>query len=91
MRDMLIQYPTNKSIWCHLTNTTRYRIMEFFLVIFYHAIPGLVYDAVLKYTKNERRLMPLYRKTHSFMIKLRYFMTQEWTFCKANMFEVYDR
>lgn len=65
---MLIQFPTTKNIWCHLTNTTRYRIMEFFLVIFYHAIPGFLYDFVLKFTKNPRRLLPLYRKTHLFMV-----------------------
>lgn len=91
MRDMYMQYPIAKSIWCHLTNTTRYRIMEFFLVIFYHAIPGLLYDSVLKFTDNPRRLMPLYRKTHLFMVKLRYFMNQEWRFCNRNMFDVYDR
>ncbi|XP_031634319.1 fatty acyl-CoA reductase wat-like [Contarinia nasturtii] len=91
MRDMLIMYPTTKSIWCHLTNTTRYRIMEFFLVILYHAIPGLIFDFVLKFTKNPRRLMPLYRKTHLFMVKLRYFMTQQWTFCNKNMYAVYER
>lgn len=68
MRDMLIKYPTTKNIWCHLTNTTRYRIMEFFLVIFYHAIPGFLYDFVLQFTKNPRRLLPLYRKTHLFMV-----------------------
>lgn len=91
MYDMLRNYPTNKSIWCHLPNTTRYQLMEFFLVIFYHAIPGLLYDIVLKYTNNKRRLMPLYRKTHSFMVKLRYFMTQEWTFGKNNLHAVYER
>lgn len=69
MRDMLIQYPTTKNIWCHLTNTTRYRLMEFFLVILYHAIPGFIYDFVLQFTKNPRRLLPLYRKTHLFMVK----------------------
>lgn len=72
MRDMLIMYPTTKSIWCHLPNTTRYRIMEFFLVIFYHAIPGFLYDCVLKFTKNPRRLLPLYRKTHLFMVRLKF-------------------
>lgn len=68
MRDMLIAYPTTKNIWCHLTNTTRCRVMEFFLVIFYHAIPGFLYDIVLRFTKNPRRLLPLYRKTHLFMV-----------------------
>lgn len=68
MRDMLLQYPTTKNIWIHLPNTTRYRIMEFFLVIFYHAIPGLLFDFVLQFTKNPRRLLPLYRKTHLFMV-----------------------
>lgn len=42
--------------------------MEFFLVIFYHAIPGFIYDFVLQFTKNPRRLLPLYRKTHLFMV-----------------------
>lgn len=68
MRDMLKAYPTKKNIWCHLPNTTRYRLMEFFLVIFYHAIPGFLYDLVLACTNNPRRLLPLYRKTHLFMV-----------------------
>lgn len=68
MRDMLIAYPTTKNIWCHLTNTTRSRFMEFFLVLLYHAIPGFLYDVVLRFTNNPRRLLPLYRKTHMFMV-----------------------
>lgn len=91
MRDMYAKYPITKSIWCHLPHTTRYRIMEFFFIIFYHAIAGLLYDSVLKLTNNPRRLMPLYRKTHLFMVKLRYFMTREWRFCNQNIFDVYDR
>lgn len=91
MYNLLLEYPTVKSIWLHTPSTTRYRLIEFFLVIFYHAIPGLLYDLVLKVVNNPRRLLPLYRKTHLFMVKLRYFMTREWTFGNKNIRQVYER
>lgn len=55
MYDLLTEYPTQKSIWLHRTSTTKYRLVEFFLVIFYHAIPGLLFDFFLTFTKNPRR------------------------------------
>lgn len=91
MYKLLLEYPTMKSIWLHTPSTTRYRLMEFILVLFYHAIPGFLFDVVLKFTNNPRRLLPLYRKTHLFMVKLRYFMTQQWQFDNTNMNSVYER
>lgn len=91
MHDLCLEYPTMQNIWLHRPSTTRYRILEFIFVILYHALPGLLYDIVLKMTKNPRRLLPLYRKTQLFMIKLRYFMTQEWKFSHQNIYGVFEK
>lgn len=51
----LEEYPANQSMWIPTPSTTKYRFLEFFYVMMYHAIPGVLFDIYLKITKNPRR------------------------------------
>lgn len=55
MSYQLIEYPANQSMWIPAPSTTKCRFMEFFYVMLYHAIPGVIFDIYLKIIKNPRR------------------------------------
>ncbi|XP_053674489.1 fatty acyl-CoA reductase wat-like [Anopheles nili] len=82
--------PFEKSLWITTYNTTRYELVWDFLSIFYHILPALLFDAVLKLRGQKPQVLKLYQKVHRFSAVLRFFTNNEWCFRTERMRQVLD-
>ncbi|XP_058122959.1 fatty acyl-CoA reductase wat-like [Anopheles ziemanni] len=80
----------DKSLWITTYNTTRYKLVADVLAIFYHLLPALLFDAVLKLRGQRPRVLKLYQKVHRFSAVLRFFTNNEWRFRNGRMRAVLD-
>uniref|UniRef100_A0A182JFZ0 Fatty acyl-CoA reductase n=1 Tax=Anopheles atroparvus TaxID=41427 RepID=A0A182JFZ0_ANOAO len=79
-----------KSLWVTTYNTTRYKPVADVLAIFYHLLPALLFDAVLRVRGHRPRVLKLYQKVHRFSAVLRFFTNNEWRFRNERMRAVLD-
>uniref|UniRef100_A0A182MN49 Fatty acyl-CoA reductase n=1 Tax=Anopheles culicifacies TaxID=139723 RepID=A0A182MN49_9DIPT len=82
--------PFDKSLWITTYNTTRFKLVADILSIFYHLLPALCFDAVLKLRGQKPQVVKVYRKVHRFSAVLRYFTNNEWCFQTGRMRRVLD-
>ncbi|XP_049546653.1 fatty acyl-CoA reductase wat-like [Anopheles darlingi] len=70
----------DKSLWISTYNTTRYQLVADFLAIFYHLLPALLFDLVLRLRGQKPQVLRIYQKVHRFSAVLRFFTNNEWRF-----------
>ncbi|XP_049546654.1 fatty acyl-CoA reductase wat-like [Anopheles darlingi] len=80
-----------KSLWIPTYNTTRYQLVADFLAIFYHLLPALLFDLVLRLRGQKAQVLRLYRKVHRFSDVLRFFTIKQFTFGTERMRTVLDQ
>ncbi|XP_058062402.1 fatty acyl-CoA reductase wat-like [Anopheles bellator] len=74
-----------KSLWITTYNTTRYQLVADFLAIFYHLLPALLFDTVLRLRGQKPQVLRLYQKVHRFSAVLRFFTNNQWRFRNGRM------
>lgn len=74
-----------QALWITRYNTSRYYYVSQFLKIFYHFIPALIVDSLLKLMNKQPMLLKIYRKVNKFSEVLRFFTNNEWDFEDTNM------
>uniref|UniRef100_A0A182S692 Fatty acyl-CoA reductase n=1 Tax=Anopheles maculatus TaxID=74869 RepID=A0A182S692_9DIPT len=82
--------PFDKSLWITTYNTTRFKLVADILSIFYHVLPALFFDGILKLRGQKPQVLKLYRKVHRFSAVLRFFTNNEWCFRTGRMRRVLD-
>ncbi|XP_035789764.1 fatty acyl-CoA reductase wat-like [Anopheles albimanus] len=70
----------DKSLWITTYNTTHYQLIADILAIFYHVLPALLFDLVLRLRGQKPQVLRLYQKVHRFSAVLRFFTNNEWRF-----------
>ncbi|XP_053674488.1 fatty acyl-CoA reductase wat-like [Anopheles nili] len=79
-----------KSLWIPTYNTTRYQFVASFLQIFYHLIPAVFFDLMMRARGEKPQILRLYRKVHRFSDVLRFFTNNQFKFATARMRSVVD-
>lgn len=57
MNEVYNQYPMESCIWLPRTNYTICPFMEFWLIILYQLVPGMIFDIGLTLTKSDKRFV----------------------------------
>lgn len=79
-----------RALWIIRYNTTKYYYLSQFLKLFYHFLPALIIDSLLKLNKKQPKLLKLYRKVNKFSEVLCFFTNNEWSFEDTNMRRLCD-
>ncbi|XP_050072868.1 uncharacterized protein LOC126560962 [Anopheles maculipalpis] len=79
-----------KSLWIPTYNTTRYYYVASFLQIFYHLIPAVFFDLIMRFRGEKPQILRLYRKVHRFSDVLRFFTNHQFKFATKRMRHVLD-
>uniref|UniRef100_A0A182TKJ4 Fatty acyl-CoA reductase n=1 Tax=Anopheles melas TaxID=34690 RepID=A0A182TKJ4_9DIPT len=79
-----------KSLWIPTYNTTRYYYVASFLQVFYHLIPAVFFDLVMRCRGEKPQILRLYRKVHRFSDVLRFFTNHQFQFATKRMRQVVD-
>ncbi|CAH2101760.1 unnamed protein product [Euphydryas editha] len=76
--------PIEGMLWYCGGAVTRSRIEYNFRVLFFHLLPALLVDLVLRITGNKPMLFKLQRRIYVANLALHYYVTQQWTFKNDN-------
>ncbi|XP_050301950.1 putative fatty acyl-CoA reductase CG5065 [Anthonomus grandis grandis] len=79
-RGLCYDYPLNNTLWYPSGCVTTCYPNHFLRVIFFHILPALFIDGLLKLTGQKPMLLKIQRKIYIANMALQYFITQEWTF-----------
>ncbi|XP_045458035.1 fatty acyl-CoA reductase 1-like [Melitaea cinxia] len=74
------EIPIEGMLWRAGGSITKSRVAHNFKVYFYHLLPALLVDLVLRITGNKPILFKLQRRIYVANIALHYYVTQQWTF-----------
>ncbi|XP_019872635.1 putative fatty acyl-CoA reductase CG5065 [Aethina tumida] len=88
-RRLCWEYPLENMLWYPNGNwiTTNYYV-HFIKMIFYHLIPALFVDGLLKLTNHKPMLVKVHRRIFIANMALEFFIMQEWTFINENILEL---
>ncbi|XP_035741476.1 fatty acyl-CoA reductase wat-like [Vespa mandarinia] len=79
--EMILTYgelvPSEKAIWCHIFEVTKYRPIYLFYVYFLHLLPALIIDTLSFCRGKNPRLLRMYNKIHEMSDLLSYFCMNE--------------
>jgi len=72
--------PLNRMIWYPCMIATDKIFLYKLLCIFWHIIPGYIFDGILLFSGKKTRMVKLYRKIQTQTEALQYFVSKNWTF-----------
>ncbi|XP_060533066.1 fatty acyl-CoA reductase 1-like isoform X2 [Cylas formicarius] len=79
-RKLCWDYPLNDILWYPNGSVTQCYVYHFLRLIFYHILPAILIDGILKITGHQPMLLRIQRKIYIANMALQYFITQDWKF-----------
>ncbi|XP_050341399.1 fatty acyl-CoA reductase wat-like isoform X1 [Bactrocera neohumeralis] len=76
--------PLTKMIWYPFVIIVNYKLLYNILILFYHIIPGYIFDFLLLLIGRKRRMIKTYQKLHKQIGVLDYFVEHKFTFTMEN-------
>ncbi|XP_045770535.1 fatty acyl-CoA reductase 1-like [Maniola jurtina] len=85
------EIPLEGMLWYAGGSLTTSRLMYYFKVLFFHLLPAVLVDLVLRITGNKPMLVKLQRRIYTANLALHYYVTQQWTFTNKNIIELREK
>ncbi|CAD6995095.1 unnamed protein product [Ceratitis capitata] len=81
--------PLTKMIWYPFAIIVNSKLLYNILILFYHIIPGYIFDFLLLLMGKKRRMVKTYRKIHKQTAVLDYFVEHKFTFTMENTLKLW--
>lgn len=79
-QSLLFECPPSGALWFPNCSITKCRYLHFIKVIFYHLLPALFVDGLLKLAGQKTILIKVHRRIYTANLALEYFITNQWKF-----------
>ncbi|CAH2101747.1 unnamed protein product [Euphydryas editha] len=83
-KDVVTTLPLNNMLWTYGGSITTSLILFNIKVLFFHLLPAIFIDILLWIMGKKPMLVKIQRRIYIANLALRYYITQQWTFCNKN-------